>query len=94
MKKLSDAEIERHLTRLPDWERGDGRIRKAFRFKDFVEAFGWMTRVALVAEKMNHHPEWKNVWASVEVELSTHDAGGLTELDMKLAAAMDALATN
>jgi 4a-hydroxytetrahydrobiopterin dehydratase len=92
MKKLSDAEIEQHLASLPDWERGDGRIRKAFRFEDFVEAFGWMTRVALVAEKMNHHPEWKNVWASVEVELSTHDAGGLTELDMKLAAAMDALA--
>lgn len=92
MKKLSDSEIEQHLEALPDWERGDDRIRKAFRFKDFVEAFGWMARVALVAEKMNHHPEWKNVWATVEVELSTHDAGGLTELDMKLAAAMDALA--
>jgi len=92
MKKLSDAEIEKHLASLPSWERGDGRIRKAFRFEDFVEAFGWMTRVALVAEKMDHHPEWKNVWASVEVELSTHDAGGLTELDMRLAAAMDALA--
>ncbi len=94
MKKLSDAEIEQHLANLPDWERGDGRIRKAFRFEDFVEAFGWMARVALVAEKMNHHPEWKNVWANVEVELSTHDAGGLTELDMKLAAAMDALASH
>ena len=92
MTKLGDAEIVQHLASLPDWERGEGRIRKTFRFKDFVEAFGWMTRVALVAEKMNHHPEWKNVWASVEVELSTHDAGGLTELDMKLAAAMDALA--
>ena len=92
MTKLGDAEIVQHLASLPDWERGEGRIRKTFRFNDFVEAFGWMTRVALVAEKMNHHPEWKNVWASVEVELSTHDAGGLTELDMKLAAAMDALA--
>ena len=92
MKKLSSSEIQEHMKALPAWELREDRIRKTFRFTDFVQAFGWMSRVALVAERMNHHPEWKNVWATVEVELSTHDAGGLTELDMKLASAMDALA--
>lgn len=91
MDKLTDTQIAEHMKALPEWELGQGRIKRTFRFKDFVEAFGWMSSVALVAERMNHHPEWKNVWATVEVELSTHDAGGLTELDMKLAAAMDAL---
>ena len=92
MAKLTDAEISEHMKALPKWELGEDRIKRTFKFKDFVEAFGWMSSVALIAERMNHHPEWKNVWATVEVELSTHDAGGLTELDMKLAAAMDALA--
>lgn len=92
MDKLTDAKIAEHMKSLPDWKLGKDRIKRTFRFKDFVEAFGWMSSVALVAERMNHHPEWRNVWATVEVELSTHDAGGLTELDMKLAAAMDALA--
>ena len=91
MEKLTDSEIAVHMKALPKWELGDDRIKRTFRFKDFVEAFGWMSSVALVAERMNHHPEWRNVWATVEVELSTHDAGGLTERDMKLAAAMDAL---
>jgi len=91
MKRLTDAEIAEHMLALPGWELGTDRIRREFRFKDFVEAFGWMTSVAIVAETMNHHPEWRNVWATVEVELSTHDAGGLTELDMKLAAKMDEL---
>ncbi len=91
MKKLTDTEISEHMKRLPDWELGEDRILRTFRFADFVEAFGWMSSVALVAESLNHHPEWRNVWATVEVELSTHDAGGLTELDMKLAAKMDAL---
>jgi 4a-hydroxytetrahydrobiopterin dehydratase len=92
MAKLTDAAISEHMKALPKWELGEDRIKRTFKFKDFVEAFGWMSSVALVAVRMNHHPEWKNVWATVEVELSTHDAGGLTELDMKLAAAMDALA--
>ncbi len=93
MEKLNDAQIAEHLKSLPDGELAEDRIKRTFRFKDFVEAFGWMSSIALVAERMNHHPEWRNVWATVEVELSTHDAGGLTELDMKLAAAMDALAS-
>mgnify|MGYP001817945126 CR=1 FL=1 len=92
MEKLSETQIAEHMNALPEWELGADRIKRTFRFKDFVEAFGWMSSIALVAERMNHHPEWRNVWATVEVELSTHDAGGLTELDMKLAAAMDALA--
>ena len=91
MQKLTEPQIEDHMKALPKWELGEDRIKRTFRFKDFVEAFGWMSSVALVAERMNHHPEWRNVWATVEVELSTHDAGGLTELDMKLAAEMDAL---
>ncbi len=67
-------------------------ITKEFTFKDFNAAFGWMTRVALVAEKLDHHPEWFNVYKTVKVTLSTHDAGGLTELDVKLARRMDGLA--
>lgn len=94
MKKLTDTEIAEHMKALPSWELGPDRILRSFRFKDFVQAFGWMTQVAMVAETMNHHPEWRNVWATVEVELSTHDAGGLTQLDMKLAAKMDELFTN
>ncbi|GHD99107.1 pterin-4-alpha-carbinolamine dehydratase [Defluviimonas sp. 20V17] len=77
------------------WAETPGRdaIAKTFRFANFVEAFGWMTRVAIWAEKWNHHPEWRNVYATVEVTLSTHDAAGLTELDVKLAKKMDALST-
>jgi 4a-hydroxytetrahydrobiopterin dehydratase len=76
------------------WQTTEGRdaIRKTYAFANFVEAFGFMTRVALHAEKLNHHPEWFNVYRTVEVTLSTHDAGGLTELDVKLATRMDRLA--
>jgi 4a-hydroxytetrahydrobiopterin dehydratase len=76
------------------WQVTEGRdaIRKSFSFANFVEAFGFMTRVALHAEKLNHHPEWSNVYRTVDVTLSTHDAGGLTDLDVKLASRMDRLA--
>jgi 4a-hydroxytetrahydrobiopterin dehydratase len=76
------------------WREVAGRdaITRKFVFKDFSEAFGFMARTALVAEKLDHHPEWSNVYKTVEVTLSTHDAGGLTELDVKLAEAMDKLA--
>ncbi|WP_172331177.1 4a-hydroxytetrahydrobiopterin dehydratase [Mangrovicoccus sp. HB161399] len=75
------------------WSRiGDaGAIAKSFRFRGFPEAFAFMTRVAFAAEAANHHPDWRNVWNRVEVELSTHDAGGLTEKDIALARAMEAL---
>ncbi len=76
------------------WVEVDGRdaIAKTYVFDDFVAAFGFMTRVALVAEALGHHPEWTNVWRTVAVTLTTHDAGGLTALDLRLAARMDALA--
>jgi 4a-hydroxytetrahydrobiopterin dehydratase len=92
--KLTDERRAEALGQLADWKVVNGRdaITRTFQFKDFSEAFGFMTRVALVAEKMDHHPEWFNVFNKVEVTLSTHDAGGLTELDVKLAAAMDRLA--
>jgi 4a-hydroxytetrahydrobiopterin dehydratase len=71
---------------------GRDAIQRTFKFEDFSEAFGFMARAALVAEKMDHHPEWTNVWNRVDVTLSTHSAGGLTELDVKLAEAMDKIA--
>jgi 4a-hydroxytetrahydrobiopterin dehydratase len=82
------------LGKLHGWADVSGRdaIRKKFEFEDFNQAFGFMTRAALVAEKMNHHPEWFNVYNKVEVTLATHDAGGLTELDVKLAEAMERIA--
>jgi 4a-hydroxytetrahydrobiopterin dehydratase len=92
--RLSAAERQAALKRLSGWTDVEGRdaIGKRFVFADFNEAFGFMMQVALVAEKMDHHPEWFNVYKTVEVTLSTHDAGGVTELDIKLAAAMDRLA--
>jgi 4a-hydroxytetrahydrobiopterin dehydratase len=92
--KLSPDERKSALTRLKGWTEVGGRdaITRTFTFGDFNEAFGFMTRVALIAEKMDHHPEWSNVYKTVAVTLSTHDAGGLTERDIKLAAAMDKLA--
>jgi len=82
------------LRKLAGWTEVAGRdaIGKKFVFKDFNQAFGFMTRAALVAEKMDHHPEWFNVYKTVEVTLATHDAGGVTELDVKLATEMDRLA--
>lgn len=93
-ERLTDAERVEELKKLPLWRLVEGReaITRSFRFDDFNEAFGFMTRVAMVAEKMNHHPEWSNVYRNVEVTLATHDAGGLTELDFRLAAKMDRIA--
>ena len=78
------------------WAMVEGRdaITKTFKFADFADAFGWMTRVAMVAEKMDHHPEWANVYNSVKVTLSTHDAGGITQLDINLAIIMDMIAAD
>ena len=93
-QKLTGASRSDALKSLIGWREVSGRdaITRKFVFRDFNEAFGFMTRAALIAEKMDHHPEWFNVYRTVEVTLSTHDAGGLTELDVKLAAAMDRLA--
>jgi 4a-hydroxytetrahydrobiopterin dehydratase len=94
--RLDDADREQALAPLlaSGWTLAEGRdsITKTFRFKDFSAAWGFMSRAALVAEKLDHHPEWSNVWNRVEVTLTTHDAGGLTHLDVDLATAMDALA--
>lgn len=91
--KLEGAARAAALGELDGWQEVDGRdaITKNFQFKNFSEAFGWMTRAAMVAEQMNHHPEWFNVYRTVDVTLATHDAGGLTDLDVSLAKAMDAL---
>lgn len=95
-EKLDPAERASALDELVSagWAMVDGRdaVAKTFRFKDFNAAFGWMTRVAMVAEQLDHHPEWRNVWNRVEVVLTTHDAKGLTELDVALARAMDRFA--
>ena len=93
-EKLTGEARRGALGKLAGWSETAGRdaISKKFVFENFNAAFGFMTRVALVAEKLDHHPEWFNVYKTVEVTLSTHDAGGLTELDVKLAQAMDKLA--
>ena len=93
-QKLSADARKAALARLSGWSEVAGRdaIIRKFVFKDFNQAFGFMTRAALVAEKMDHHPEWFNVYKTVEVTLSTHDAGGVTDLDVKLAETMDKLA--
>ena len=93
-QKLAGADRTVALAKLSGWIEVQGRdaITRKFVFQDFNEAFGFMARAALVAEKMDHHPEWFNVYKTVEVTLSTHDAGGVTELDVKLAQTMDKLA--
>ena len=93
-ERLSAEARKTALKALPGWSEADGRdaIARTFTFKDFSEAFGFMARAALAAEKSDHHPEWRNVYKTVEVVLSTHDAGGVTSLDIALAKAMDAIA--
>jgi 4a-hydroxytetrahydrobiopterin dehydratase len=93
VQKLTADERLRLLVEIPAWREAKGRdaIVREFRFKDFNAAFGFMSRVALVAEKMDHHPDWTNVYNRVEITLSTHDAGGVTERDIKLARLIDTL---
>jgi len=98
--KLDSAAVERALSELnaaaaaaaAPWTVAGGKLHKEFQFRNFVEAFGFMTRAALVAESMDHHPEWFNVYRTVRVDLATHDAGGITELDFALASRMETLA--
>jgi 4a-hydroxytetrahydrobiopterin dehydratase len=94
MTKLNEAARKKALAALKEWREVPGRdaITKKFVFKDFNQAFGFMSRAALMAEKMDHHPEWFNVYKTVEVTLSTHDAGGVTGKDIALAKAMDSYA--
>jgi 4a-hydroxytetrahydrobiopterin dehydratase len=93
IRRLGEAERNDALYALGEWSYDDVRdaIHRSIRFKDFPEAFAFMTQVALIAEKADHHPEWTNVWNRVDILLTTHDAGGLTERDLALAHAIDAL---
>lgn len=90
--KLSSAEISSALSNLPEWSVTAGKLHREYTFPDFAHAFAFMAAVATVAEKLDHHPEWSNVYKRVSVDLSTHDAGGITELDFKLADSMEKLA--
>lgn len=88
-QRLSPSEIEAAVAALPGWTHGGEHLRRTFEFPDFVSAFAFMTRVAFAAERLGHHPDWTNVYSRVDVALSTHDRGGITSLDLELAAAMD-----
>ncbi len=88
---LSTEAVDAAVSRLNGWRVVDGALQREFTLTDFVEAFGFMTRVALLAERANHHPEWSNVYKRVTIRLSTHESGGITERDTALAAEIDAL---
>ena len=93
MRPMESEAITQQLGQIDkDWHLEDGKLHRVFLFKDFVEAFGFMARAAIHAEKMNHHPEWSNVYKRVEVYLVTHESGGITQRDFELAAIMDSLA--
>ena len=91
MAKLSDEQIRNELGNLPGWSVVNGKLHKEFIFKDFIEAFGFMTTAALHIEKMNHHPEWFNVYNKIKIDLVTHDASGITQNDVNLAKTLNSL---
>lgn len=84
-EKLAESEVSARLAALPQWRVERGKLRREFRFRDFSEAFAFMTRVAMLAESRNHHPDWSNVYDRVTIELWSHDVGGITERDFALA---------
>ena len=90
-KKLTGTEIQKNLEKLDGWRVENGKLHKDFKFDNFISAFGFMTQLALIAESMNHHPEWFNVYNRVTIDMMTHDAGGITELDIKFAEHADNL---
>lgn len=92
VEKLEPAELAAALAGLPAWTLHEGKLRRERRFVDFSQAWGFMSRVALLAEAMDHHPEWTNVWNRVTIDLTTHDAGGVTRLDVELATKIDGIA--
>ncbi|MEQ9498830.1 MAG: 4a-hydroxytetrahydrobiopterin dehydratase [Deltaproteobacteria bacterium] len=91
-ERLGDDALQTHLAKVPEWSIVDGKLHRDLKFDDFTSAFGFMAKVALFAEKMDHHPEWSNVYNRVSIDLTTHDAGGLTELDFALAERIDSVA--
>lgn len=90
-KKLTDAQIQENLAQVDGWTIENGKLHKEFQFDTFITAFGFMTQLALVAESLNHHPEWFNVYNRVIIDLTTHDAGGISELDFQWAKQADAI---
>jgi 4a-hydroxytetrahydrobiopterin dehydratase len=90
--RLTDAEIAKALESLPEWRLAEGKLHREYRFPDFVHAFGFMAASAVAIEAMNHHPEWFNVYNRVRIDLTTHDAGGVTARDVELAGKLEALA--
>ena len=93
ISKKSNEEIQAFIEANNSWELIDNKLHKQFEFKNFIQAFGFMTQVAMIAEKSDHHPEWFNVYKTVKVDLTTHEADGITERDFTLAIAMDKVAT-
>jgi len=91
-ERLADHEIQARIEALPGWEIKNGKLHRDFVFRDFIDAFRFVSGVALIAERMDHHPEWTNVYNRVTIDLTTHDAGGLTVLDFELAEAATSLA--
>ena len=91
LETLSDEQIKNELSKLRGWIVINGKLHKDFVFKDFIEAFGFMTRASMYIEKMNHHPEWSNVYNKITIDLVTHDAGGITQNDITLASTLDLL---
>ena len=90
-KKLTDAQIQENLAQVDGWTIENGKLHKEFQFDNFISAFGFMTQLALVAESLNHHPEWFNVYNRVTIDLTTHDAGGISELDFQWAKQADTI---
>ena len=91
-RKLPDKEVKQEVGKLAGWQVVNGKVNKTFEFDDFVQAFGFMTRVAMEAEKMNHHPEWFNVYGMVRIDLVTHDVDGISNYDIMLAKTIDKIA--
>lgn len=91
MEKISDQKVGEELTKLLGWSIKNGKLHKDFMFEDFIETFGFMTRAAIHIEKMNHHPEWFNVYNKLSVDLITHDSGGITQNDLALARILNSL---
>lgn len=91
LTKLSDEQIKKEVENLSGWSLVNGKLHKDFVFRDFIEAFGFMSTAALHIEKMNHHPEWFNVYNKIKVDLTTHDAGGITQNDINLARILNSL---
>ena len=89
--KLEENDITARLDQLDNWQLKDGKMHAEFKFANFIEAFAFMTRVALIAERMNHHPEWFNVYSTVRIDLTTHEAGGISNYDFELAEAINKL---